>query len=134
MVINKSSWHYQWIQYLEASLSNYHYDPKTLCQYFWRFVGLNVEALFVCTVGVAGIFIIPVLLWSCFHNHSVSAAFVLKFMAGFFGSILTGFLIYGLINKLYQVKRTKPTSFTAVVLGTLSAYKKKVCPFIEYRE
>ena len=142
MIINKRSWHYRWMKKVQALTDpcDTFEDPKSLCSYFWTFVGLSFKGLLLASVFISAsafvVLIVPILLWSWLHNHSFIAGFVLELIT----LVATIVLWIKFVPKCYgkvtgkASNDAKGTSFTGVVLGTVLAAKNKMCPLIKYEE
>jgi hypothetical protein len=134
MNISKKSWHYRWVQVLERFTITDHRDARTLCHYFWRFVGLNILAFFLAVMILFFAFLIPALLWSAFHNHSRTAEGTLEILSAGIGFIFILFVLSRLVDKIKDSADDKPMSMLAVVLQMTRVVKEKVCPFIKYQD
>ena len=134
MIIKTNSWHYRWMNFLRNSLGKYDPMPNTLCAYFWHFVGLNIEMLCMCSVMVFIISVIPLLLWSRFHNHSSSAGFCLVVILVWVtvGSLVL--LSFWIEKKFKKLESENSSSFVAVIVGMIRATKSRVCPVIKYEK
>lgn len=127
MIINKSSWHYRFLQKMGV------WDmPTTLCSYFWTLVAqIFLASLFG---SLASLFTIgyPILAWSAFHNHSHQAlnGFIIIVMAPTILGITFGVLY--LHEKFEQRvnKKTEPN----ILIEMIKATKNKVCPLITYKD
>lgn len=142
MIINRNSWHYRWIQFVECHFTIYAKDPSTLCSYFWRFVGRTMLFIFAALIKAFFVSLIPVILWAYFHNHSTSAGrllLILTLSVSWMG-ILIGYDKYKRYRRNRPYKAISPvepqplSSMIRVVIEYSKAVKNKVCPLIKYEE
>lgn len=134
MIISKKSWHYRWMQWLEAKLDIYRDDSKSLCQYFWRFVFLHFRAAFFATAIAGLISLLPLLAWSGFRNHSKNAQVIFGAIMAGIALIFIAALVFDTIDKLKYKLQYRRNGFLYVTTQAFKAMKTKVCPLIEYKE
>lgn len=123
MIINKSSWHYRFLQFM-----NTYPMPSSLCGYFWELVG----KLFLLLIGSFLVFLFTagyaILAWSAFHNHSQTAfaTFVCLVAVPTFTGILLGIAVIR--------DRIEQGAHPNIFFEMIKAVKNKVCPLITYKD
>lgn len=137
MIINRNGWHYKLLNFTYKKNKGWalHCDgePKTLCAYFWTFVGNLLEFLLLRLL-IIFICITPFIAsWSYFMNGSRGAGVVLTayLMLGATAGII--FLTYFVQDKYRKHEYSKSLSGVGVVLEMVKATKNKVCPFLTYK-
>lgn len=133
MVIKTSSLHYKVFDFLKTySGHKYNKDyPRTLCSYFWSFVGYAIQSLFFTAVFITFVSIVPVLLWSRFHNHSHDAGLALTLISSFV-ALLMGLAFLCKLNDKIDDPNDQSVSFLRVVKEVAKSGKNKVCPMVNY--
>lgn len=156
LIVSSKSWHYRLYRFTRSKMdSNYQWyvrrgeghfhDPKTLCAYFWANVGNTLRFILcgVCAVilAVGGIGFLPALLWSAFHNHSISAQTALTIllllavlMAVIFVLVTVKEALTAYIERKSYESAQEGLSGVGVVVQITKAAKSKVCPLIEYKD
>lgn len=136
MVINKNSWHYRLYDRIDPALE--YNQPKSLCGYFWSFVGHCILALLVLLVGSLAVAGLPISLYSWLHNGSTSAfhfAMVYAGIAAVIGLIFCFFLVKEIIGEwLSENPPEGQESFMRIAFIALRSWKNKVCPLLTYEE
>ena len=137
MYVSTNSWHYRWFKFVFdwAHPFDRFNEPTNLCAYFWRFIGTNLYGLFKLTFFSALWAIIPVLLWSAFHNHSHGARGFLFAILVVAVALLVVILLFVAGEKLGRYAKQdirKGESLFAIAVGAARAKKKKYCPTILY--
>jgi len=124
--------------FLSMGEMNRYYYPKSLCQYFWTFVGYSIRALLLLSVFIGVVLFLPVSLYSWLHNGSSTAKALFLIVTGVISFAAMIVLICKTVeivqDKMAVSDVTRATSMTGIVFGMLRAAKNKVCPFIEYRD
>jgi hypothetical protein len=136
MNISQNSWHFKFMRYWGGQYS-FEY-PRTLCAYFWTFVGSVIKAIF-CTLAAAfAALLLPLLFWSWLANGSTQASAALSVIFGGTGLLFgVGYLCFGLskLQKYFRkIHRDENAGLLRIIVGMVVATKQKVCPFIEYKE
>lgn len=120
MKINKNSWHCKFVTGFNNGVT-----PKSLCHYFWCFVGgllIGTIALICCTM-ILWFVLAPI--WQpllSLLGHDPGPYGITKMSLCFYALVGTTVLVSYLSNK---------SSIVRVIVTALVAMKNKMCPLIE---
>jgi hypothetical protein len=143
LVISTKSWHYRLLDTSMSFFSVHNSNPRTLCGYFWSWVWyvpwfIIFGTSFIATI-VGLVALIPGLLWSWLHNHSHISAQILAGLA----CVVLLIVVVTLVAMAFKaagrrvddisIKDTNQLSAGEVVVKTMVATKRKLCPFITYQ-
>ena len=132
MKINKSSWHYRYMKWVDEKHGGlYGFPPKNLCQYFWMFVWalLKIPLLFVITGLIVGGFLYVLLLGFAWPFYTFEGLLIPQFIS----FVCVCIAMIGLLsNFIYMRSEESPDSVCSLAVNYLKAKKQKVCPIIKY--
>lgn len=116
MKINKKSWHYRLLKFMEADV------PTSLCPYFWKVVFLTIFAVVFSAFFIAGALVIYII-------DKIDATKDAKLKALSQEAMKTG--DWSKYDAFLHPKR-KTKKEPGLIRAWLRARKEKVCPKLEF--
>ena len=137
MIVNKKSWHYRWNNIFRDKYTTE--SKNTLCSYFWYTVfNTLVPAGAMCLILVLfyliGVDICLEYGWSTWL--SVPVGIILYLVVGTVAGVLIG-IAWGavkLVRRGVEYAGDHKPEKASLVAEYLKAKKRKICPFIEFKE
>ncbi len=127
MKVSKRSWHYR----LNNWFSGGGYQPRDLCSYFWRTVGVAIFPLLV--IAAIGVLITAVVLViMAFIDDWLQTLITLGAMVGVV--IAYVLLVLGIGRGVKKVGLKRPRFKDSLIGQYTSAKKRRICPLIELEE
>lgn len=143
ITINKKSWHYRWFKYL-ANKWHYFSEPKSVCNYFWGFVWINLKLFVVSIALVALIVMVSMPIWVTIGTYFtqvdkglLEATIAITIVECLFVFLFLGSELKDKLERKYskfKYSTENDTGFIKVTISTFKAFKNKVCPMIKYTE
>lgn len=142
MYVSKSSWHYRMIDWCWNHVGKS--PANTLCGYFWQMVLSPFVVIWF--YGVILVLIFLALSWAFYFSGAVACnilnwfhvlpnSFAIEPMTFNWRHVVASLLISSSIASYYFYKFThEKTKTPNVVFEFIKAKKRKICPFIEFKD